>query len=107
MRKLKQEYVFELILIKRKKDGIDTIVYYDKILIDFLYLFYEEVQKANPTYKIWLIKDNASAHQKVAKINANIIQKKGIKKIDWLTNSPDLHFIEDIWDWEKEMLSPK
>ena len=36
-----------------------------------------------------------------------MIKEKGIKKLDWLANSPDLHSIEDIWDREKEILSPK
>ena len=36
-----------------------------------------------------------------------MIKEKGIKKVDWPANSPDLHPIEDIWDREKEMLSPK
>ena len=36
-----------------------------------------------------------------------MIKKKGIKKVDWLTNSPNLYLIEDIWDREKEMLNPK
>lgn len=83
------------------------VAYQDKILIDLLYPFYKEVQKANPTREVWLIEDNASAHQKAAKMCANMIKEKGIKKVDWPANSPDLHPIEDIWDQEKEMLSSK
>ena len=36
-----------------------------------------------------------------------MIKEKGIKKLDWPANSPDLHPIEDIWDREKEILSLK
>ena len=36
-----------------------------------------------------------------------MIREKGIKKVDWLANSPNLQLIEDIWDQKKEMLSPK
>ena len=32
---------------ERKKRGIDVIDYWDKILIDLLYHFYEKVQRAN------------------------------------------------------------
>lgn len=65
------------------------------------------MQRANPAREVWLIENHALAHQKAAKICANIIKEKGIKKVDWPANSPDLHPIEDIWDWEKELLSPK
>ena len=65
-------------------------------MIDLLYLFYKEVQRANLTYKIWLIKDNALVHQKAAKICINIIKEKGIKKVNWLANFLNLHPIEDI-----------
>lgn len=74
---------------------------------DLLYLFYEEVQRVNPACEVWLIQNNVLAHQKAAKIYANIIKEKGIKKVDWLANYPDLHPIEDIWDLEKELLSLK
>lgn len=48
-RQLHQGYVFELILRKGKKGGIKAVTYWDKILIDLLYPFYEKVQKVNPT----------------------------------------------------------
>ena len=54
-----------------------------------------------------MIKNNALAHQKAAKIGVNIIEDKSIKKVDWPVNSPDLHPIKDFWNWKKEMLSPK
>lgn len=44
-----QEYTFEPIVRKGKKGEIDAVAYCDKLLIDFLYFFCEEVQKANPT----------------------------------------------------------
>lgn len=54
-----------------------------------------------------MIEDNASAHKKAAKMCADIIKDKGIKKVEWPANSLDLHSIEDIWDQEKELLSSK
>lgn len=38
---------------------------------------------------------------------ANMMKEKDIKKIDWPTHFSILHFIEDIWEQEKEMLSSK
>ena len=73
-------------------------------MINLLYLFYKKVQRANPTCEIWLIEDNTLAHQKAAKMYANIIKKKAIKMVDTLANSPDLQFIEDILDREKKWL---
>ena len=46
--------------------------------------------------KVWLIEDNASSHIKAAKIYADIIKEKRIKKVEWPANSPDLHLIENI-----------
>ena len=103
----KQEYVFEPILRKRKKERIDLVAYQNKILIDLLYLFYEEVQRPNPICKVQLIENSVSAHQKAAKMGTNIIKEKSIKKIDWPANFSDLYLIEDTQDQEKKMLSFK
>lgn len=52
-------------------------------MIDLLYLFYKKMQRANSTYKVWLIEDNVSTHKKAAKMCANMIGiEKGIKKVD-------------------------
>lgn len=102
-----QEYTFGPIVSKEKKGGIEAVAYCDKILIDLLYPFFEEVPKANPTREVRLIEDNASEHKKAAKMCADIMKDKGIKKVEWLANYLDLHLIEDIWDQEKELLSSK
>lgn len=65
------------------------------------------MQKANLAYKGWLIEDNITVYQKVTKMCANIIKEKDIKNVNWLANSSDLHIIENIWDWKKELLSSK
>ena len=64
----KQEYTFEPIVRKGKKGGIDAVVYRDKILLPLLYPFYEQVRDAHPDREVWLIEDNASSHQKAAKM---------------------------------------
>lgn len=38
---LKKEYMFESIIIKNKKDGINRVAYYNKIFSPLLYPFYE------------------------------------------------------------------
>lgn len=91
-----QEYVFELIVRKGKKGGIDSVAYRDKILLDLLYLFYEKVRDEHLDREVWLIEDNASSHIKAAKICVEFIKEKRIKKVEWPANSPDLHLIENI-----------
>lgn len=36
-----------------------------------------------------------------------MIKGKCITKVNWLANFLDLHYIEDIWDWKKEILGSK
>lgn len=102
-----QEYVFEPIVRNEKKGGIDSVRYRDKILLDLLYPFYEKVRDKHPDREVWLIEDNASSHTKAAKMCADIIKEKRIKKVEWPANSPDLHPIENVWDCEKDLLAPK
>ncbi len=72
--------------------------------MDFLYHFYKEVQRVNPTRKVWFIEDNASAYTKAANVCSNIVKEKGIRKVNWPANSPDLHPIEDIGIKKKSFL---
>lgn len=77
-----QKCIFESILRKDKKSRTNAVAYWDKILIDLLYLFYKEVQKTNLTWEVWLIENNTSAYQKATKLYVNMIKEKGIKKVD-------------------------
>ena len=54
------------------------------------------MQRANPICKVELIENNVLAYQKPTKMSANMIKEKGIKKVNWLANSPDLYLIENI-----------
>ena len=45
---------------------------------------------------IYLIEDNASAHQTVQCVDAKERKKKGIITFKWPSNSPDLNPIEPV-----------
>lgn len=103
----KQEYKFEPIVRKGKKGGIDGVAYRDKILLPLLYPFYEQIRDANPGKEVWLIEDNAPSQKKAARLCLKERESRGILKVEWPANSPDLHPIEDVWDYEKSLLAPK
>ena len=87
-----------------KKGGIDAYLYKNNILLPLLYPFYEETQRKHPDKQIWLIEDNAPAHTKASKQCEEERKKRGIKKVDWPANSPDLNVIEGAWASEKTRL---
>lgn len=51
-----------------------------------------------------MIEDNTLAYKKAAKIYADIIKDKKIKKVEWPANFSDLYSTENIWDQEKNFL---
>ena len=63
--------------------------------------------KRNPGKNVWVIKDNAPAHVKAARLCQEEREQRGIKKVDWTPNSPDLHWIESLWDPMKDDLQPR
>ena len=73
------------------------------ILIPLLYPYYEAVRRANSNGTIWLVEDNAGIHTKAATVMELERERHGIKKALWPPNSPDLHPIENIWDYEKDI----
>ena len=89
-----------------KGHGIDAFLYKDKIALPLLYPFVEQVQRRNPNKPVWLIEDNAPAYTKAAKMLEEERSARGIQKVDWPANSPDLHFIESLWHPLKERLRP-
>ena len=64
---------------------------------DGLYDFVEITQKRHSDRQVWLIEDNVGVHRKASRLLEEERRKRNIKKIDWVANSPDLHFIEDVW----------
>ena len=71
-----------------------------------IYPFYMKVRDRNPGKKIWLIEDNAGAHQKASKITQAYKEQNGILTVEWPPNSPYLHPIENVWEALKERLQP-
>ena len=90
-----------------KGHGINALLYKDKIALPLLYPFVEQVMQRNPNRPVWLIEDNAPAHTKAAKMLEEERNTRGIQKIDWPANSPDLHFIKSLWHPLKERLRPR
>ena len=101
------EKVFKHIpLLVFKGHGIDAEQYRDYILLTRLYTYAEEVMARNPGKRVWVIEDNAPAHVKAAKLCAEERERRGIMKVDWTPNSPDLHWIESLWDPLKDDVQP-
>lgn len=63
--------------------------------------------KRNPGKNVWVIEDNAPAHVKAARLCQEERERRGIKKVDWTPNSPDLHWIESLWDPMKDDLQSR
>ena len=61
----------------------------------------------NPDKTVWVIEDNAPAHAKAAKLYKEERERRGINKVEWTPNSPDLHWIESLWDPIKDDLQPR
>ena len=55
--------------------------------------------------QVWLIEDNAGIHSKAEWVAWRDRAEKGIRKAPWPPNSPDLHPIENLWDYTKDLLS--
>jgi hypothetical protein len=55
--------------------------------------------------QVWLIKDNASIHTKAEWTAAQVRVQAGIRKALWPLNSLDLHPIENLWDYEKDIIA--
>ena len=86
--------------------GINGLSYKEKI-IPLLYQFALEVMARNPGVNVWVIEDNAPAHQKASRLCEKEREEKGIQKTKWQANSPDLHAIESLWWPSKVRLNPK
>lgn len=54
---------------------------------------------------MWLIEDNSSIHSKAAADQEEERIKRGINKVNWPANSPDLNMIKTIWDYMKDSMS--
>lgn len=103
---LERFFRYPVIEHRGKRGGIDAFLYREKVLLPLLYPFYEKVKQENPDVNVWLIEDNAPSHTLAAKQCQEDRERRGIKKVDWPPNSPDLHAIEYMWGPEKNQLTP-
>ena len=86
--------------------GVNGLSYKENV-IPLLYQFAEEVMAQNPGKKVYVIEDNAPAHQKASRLCEQERIDRGIEKTKWVANSPDLHAIEGLWWPSKVRLKPK
>jgi len=86
------------------KGGIDWFLYREKILLPILYPYIKKVQELNPDKKVWFVDDNVGLHGKAHRSLADIAKAMGIERIPfWPPNSPDLHPIENSFDYLKDL----
>ena len=84
----------------RSKGGIDWVRYRETILYPLLHPWLLKLRRENPTREIFLVEDNASAHNTAAENDAFSLQLTAlyIFRGNWPPNSPDLNRIEPTWD---------
>jgi hypothetical protein len=106
-RSIDQVYIYTK--MESSGDGITGDKYATNILLgtDMLYDWCEAIQKRNPWKRVYLIEDNASAHTAAADALQEERRRRGIIKVNWCPNSPDLHPIEDLHEPEKALLKPR
>ena len=102
----KPEHIFKWEKLERsgKRNGIDWYLYEKHILKPLLYPYCERLQELHPERQVWLIEDNASIHTKAEWTAAQHRIERGVRKAPWPPNSPDLHPIENLWDYEKDII---
>jgi len=89
-----------------REKKVDWWYYSQVILIPKLWPYYQAICDANPGREVWLIEDNAPPHTEANRLFADEKQRRGIRSIDWPSNSPDLHPIENtFFDLKKEVLA--
>ena len=86
--------------------GIDYIRYMQQVQLPILYLFAEEVQKANPNRQVYIVEDNASCHVGARRMTEGYRVERGLEVAPHPPNSPDLNEIEPFWGDSKGRLPP-
>ena len=101
------EQVFRVKEIKAQtKGGINWVAYREQVLQPILYPWitgYLQPLLLSETgdSTVWLVEDNAPAHQAAQTIDFEDRLKMNIKTFNWPAHSPDLNKIEQAWDYEK------
>ena len=78
---------------------INVQIYINNILFkkEKLYDFVEVTQARNSNRLIYFIENNVEVYAKVFATLKEKRYKRNIIKVNWIINSSDLHFIENIW----------
>ena len=88
-----------------KKGGIDWYRHQKHILIDKLIPFHGIIQSHYPGKTVYVMEDGAACH--IHKNNKQFFLDKGVLKLLWPGNSPDLNAIEPAWPWLKRKTTVK
>jgi hypothetical protein len=87
-----------------REKKVDWWYYSQVIMLPKLWPYYQAICEANKGREVWLIEDNAPPHVKANRLFADEKKRRGIRTIDWPSNSPDLHPIENtFFDLKKEV----
>ena len=69
-----------------------------------LYSYYQVIVKANLNRQVFLVENNAGFHQKAQRVTEEERRNFDIKVASHSLNSPDLYFIETVFDYIKNSL---
>jgi hypothetical protein len=88
------------------KGGINWVSYREQVLHPLLYPWIRNVLQPQLLSEtgdntVWLVEDNAPAHQAAQKVDEDEREKLHIRTFNWPARSPDLNQIEQCWNYEK------
>jgi transposase len=74
-----------------------------KYVLQRLFIPFYERMRAKYSDEVVMQEDNASWHR--AKIVTKYLENKGIKRMSWPPQSPDLNPIENLWKYIKDLIA--
>lgn len=87
------------------KGGIDWFLYREMVLIPLLFPYIQKMKALYPNRRVWFVDDNVSLHLKAHRSLQDLMKREGIYRVSfWPPNSPDLHPIENAFDYLKDQV---